>query len=109
MIAIMATPRIGQRRKAHLYVKEWMDHRNLSDEQVANRLGMARETIWRWRKEQHRLNPEKLAALAGALDMEPQEFYRPPSQPSLDAMVSGETVEIQQMAADIVRRLVARR
>src|SRR5258708_1138856 len=108
MIAIMAT-RIGQRRRAHLYIKEWMDHRDLSDEQVANRLGLPRETIWPWRKEQHRVNPEKLAALAGALDMEPQEFCRPPSQPSLDAMVAGETVGIQQMAADIVRRLIARR
>lgn len=108
MIAIMATS-IGRRRRAHLYVKEWMDHRGLSDEQVANRLGKARETIWRWRKEQHRLNPEKLGALAEALDMDARDFYRPPSQPSLDALVAGETAEVQQMAADIVRRLIARR
>lgn len=105
---MMATTRIGQRRKAHLYVKEWMDHRGLSDEAVANRLGVARETIWRWRTEQHRLNPEKLAALASALSMEPEELFRPPSQPSLDAIVKDAPEELRNTAADIVRRLVGR-
>lgn len=107
MRTAMAT-RIGQKRKLHLYVKEWMDHRGLSDERVANRLGVARETIFRWRTEQHRLNPEKLAQLAAALDMEPQEFYRPPGQVSLDALLVGAPDDLRDTAVDIVKRLVSR-
>lgn len=103
----MAT-KIGQRRKAHLYIKEWMDARGLSDEKVANRVGVARETIYRWHNEQHRLNPEKIAQLADALDMEPAEFYRPPGRQSLDAMVQNVPDDVQAMAVDIVARLVGK-
>jgi len=92
----------------HLYIKEWMDSRNLSDESVANSLGTARETIWRWRTEQHRLNPEKLALLASALDIKPQDFYRLPGSLSLDAIVADAPDNVRAMAADIVRLLVSR-
>ena len=100
--------KIGQRRRAHLYIKEWMDHRGMSDEKAASRLGVARETVWKWRTQPARLNPEKLQGLAAILDMEPQEFYRPPDRPSLDAMVANAPDDVQAMAVDIVRRLVGR-
>jgi transcriptional regulator with XRE-family HTH domain len=100
--------RIGQRRRGHLYIKEWMDLRGLSDERLAQRLEVGRETVWRWRVEQHRLNPEKIAALASALDIEPEELWRLPSRPSLDAIIKDAPDELQATAADIVRRLVAK-
>ena len=59
----MATTIYGKRR-GHLFVAEWMEHRNLSDEKLANRLGVDRVTVTRWRNQQHRLNPEKIAAIA---------------------------------------------
>jgi hypothetical protein len=101
--------RIGSGRRAHLYVREWIEFRGLSDETVGNRLGRARETIWRWRTEQHRLNPEKLAELASALDIEPQDFFRPPSRPSIDALVESAPDDLRNTALDIVRRLVGRK
>lgn len=101
----MATPRIGKGRRVHLYIREWMEHRGLSDEQVANRIGVARETIWRWRTEQHRLNPEKIAQLAAALDIEPEELYRPPSSPNLNAIVKDYPEDLQKKAAEMVRLL----
>lgn len=100
--------KIGSRRAAHLYVKEWMDHLGVSDEKAAGRIGVARETVYRWRTEQHRLNPEKLAKLAWALDIKPEDFFRPPSQPSVDAMLADAPDDLRATAADIVRRLVAR-
>jgi hypothetical protein len=106
-VSTMVT-RIGPRRPRRLYVKEWMDFKGLSDEQVGNRLDRARETIWRWRTEQHRLNPEKLAELASALDIEPQDFYRPPQRPSLDAIVESAPDDLRNTAIDIVRRLVGK-
>lgn len=84
-----------------------MEHRGLSDEKLANRLGVARETVTRWRGQQHRLNPDKIAAIANALDCEPEDLWRPPSRPSLDAMVKNATADMQATAADIVRRLVS--
>lgn len=103
----MAT-RIGQRRRAHLYIDEWMEKRGLSDEKLADRVGVARETVWRWRNQQHRLNPDKIAVLAEALDIEPQELWRPPSRPSLDAIMKDASDDLHETAADIVARLVKR-
>ena len=88
-----------------------MEARELSDEKLAGRLEVARETVTRWRGQQHRLNPDKIAALASALDLEPQQLWQPPppeGRPSLDALVRNAPAELQEMAADIVRRLVNR-
>lgn len=101
--------RIGQRRRAHLYLTEWRDYRGLSDETLGNRIGVARETVFRWRTEPHRLNPDKLAVLASALDCEPCDFYRLPSDPSLDAIVSGVPADLRATVTDVVRRLVGKR
>lgn len=100
--------RIGQRRRAHLYVAEWLEHRGLSDEKAAGRLGIDRVTVWKWKTQPGRLNPEKIAALASILDIEPEELFRPPSRPSLDAMVKNQPESVQAMAADIVRRLIGK-
>lgn len=100
--------RIGQRRLRRLFIKEWMDAKEVSDEKAANRIGVARETVYRWRVEQHRLNPEKIALLASALDIQPEEFYRQPGRRSLDALVKDAPPEIQDMAVDILERLVKR-
>lgn len=104
----MATPRIGRQKQAHIYLKEWMEFRGLSDEKVASRLGIDRTTVWKWRTQPRRLTRDKIASLAVILDIEPMELYRPPSRPSLDAMVANAPPEVQEMAVDIVRRLVGR-
>ena len=105
----MATTIYGKRR-GHLFVAEWMENRNLTDEKMAGRLGVDRVTVTRWRNQQHRLNPEKIAAIAVALDLEPEELFRPPSaRPSLDSLLRNAPADLQDTATDIVRRLVNRR
>src|SRR6185295_5294224 len=92
--------RAAGRRSHHLYIEEWMAQRGLNDEKVANRLSVARETVTRWRGQQHRLNPEKIAALAAALDLEPEELWRPPSRPSVDALLKNAPDEVVKRAAE---------
>ena len=98
--------RIGRRQKAHLYIEEWMQARGLSDQKMAERVGVERPTITRWRREQHRLNPEKIAALAIALDIEPEQLWRPPKATSIDALLKNEPAEVVERAADVLRALV---
>lgn len=109
MVTRQKVPLIRKSARRHLYIEEWMEHRGLGDEKLANRLEVARETVTRWRGQQHRLNPDKIAAIAKALDCEPEDLWRPPSRPSLDALVKDATPELQATAADIVRRLVGGR
>jgi transcriptional regulator with XRE-family HTH domain len=98
--------RIGKGRRQHLYITEWFEHLGLDDTKVAGRLDMDRTTIFKWRKEQHRLDPDKIAALADALGIEPQQLWSLPGRRSLDAMLVGAPNEVVDTAADIVERLV---
>lgn len=102
----MATiPRIGQRRRARLYIDEWFEFRKLNDEKVGQRLELDRTTIWKWRKNPSRLDPGKMEALAAALECEVVDLYRPPATVSLDAIVRDYPEDLQQKAAEIVRLL----
>lgn len=101
--------RIHQHAKPRLYLKEHREARGISPEAMAGRLEIERESVYRWEREQRRLNPEKLAAYAHALGDEVQleDLFRMPGRPSIDAMIKNAPESVQTMAADIVRRLVA--
>jgi transcriptional regulator with XRE-family HTH domain len=84
--------RIRKHARGHLYVDEWLEAKGLSYQMVADRLDTSRTTVWRWAKEQHRLDPGKMAALARAMGMERAEdfFRRPPpkpDRPSIDKLL----------------------
>lgn len=87
----------------YLYIDEWMIHFGLTDELLGQRMGKSRVTIWRWRTDQKRLNPEKIAALAAAMGIEPEDLWRPPSRPSLDAIVKNATDELVNKLADVAK------
>lgn len=81
----------------------------VSDERLAGRLGVERVTVTRYRRQQHRLNPEKIAAIAKALDIEPEELWRPPapgSRPSIDAMLKGAPDDAVQQLAEVAAILL---
>lgn len=86
-----------------------MDAKGLSDERLGNRLGVARETIYRRRMEQHRLNPEKIAEIAAALDIEPAELWQvpppPDAPPSVDKMLRDAPEELRRKAVEMVEIL----
>lgn len=106
----MAKPtRIRSHHKpTKIYLSEWMEFRGLSDAQMAGRLDISRETVWKWQREQKRLDPDKMAALAHALDIEPEELWRPPQRRSLDALVKDAPDDIRDVAYDVVSRLLKR-
>lgn len=110
IVSSMATlPGIRRGVRGHLYIEEWFQERGLNDEKVGNRIGVDRATVFRWRKEQHRLNPQKIAALAEALNLEPEELWRPPARRSLDALVKDASDEVVEMAFDVVKRMAGNR
>lgn len=110
IITGMATPsEIRKGARVHLYIKEWMEKLGVSDEAMAGRLNVARETVWRRYTEQNRLNPEKIAEFADALGFEEvTQLYYPPDVQSLDAIATGATFEQREMIADVVRRVMGK-
>lgn len=100
--------KIRRGARLHYYIKEHMDRLGVSDEAMAGRLGIGRETVWKRYTEQQRLDPGKVAAFADALDMHPSELLYPPGTPSLDAIAATATPAERDMAADILRRMLGK-
>jgi transcriptional regulator with XRE-family HTH domain len=88
--------RIGPRKPLRLFIAEWREHRKLTQEQLAQRLGTSDVTISRWetRRRQPDLNAQ--AALAEALDIEPFDLRRHPDQPT----------EVQEQAIKLIRAIM---
>lgn len=98
--------KIRKGARLHYYIKEHMDRLGVSDEQMAGRLGIGRETVWKRYTEQRRLDPGKVAAFADALGMHTSELLYPPGVQSLDAIADKATPEQRDMAADVLRRML---
>lgn len=98
------------KRPRRLFIKEWQEHWDISAEAMASRLGIERESYYRLLREPRRINLERLEQLADAMGhhMEPTDFYRPPSRPSLDAMVENAPDNLRETAVDIVKRLIGK-
>lgn len=105
-MSLMVT-RIRKSARKRLFLKEHRESREISASVMAGRLGIERESVYRLEREQWRVTADKQAAYADALGIEPEDLWRPPGHPSLDSMVKGMPADVQEMAADIVRRLVA--
>jgi transcriptional regulator with XRE-family HTH domain len=94
----------GRRR---LFLKEHRKAKGVSAEAMAGRLGIERESVYRIERDPWRLNGEKQLAYAAALQIEPEDLWKPPGAASLDAMIKREPEDVKSMVADVVRRLVA--
>lgn len=106
-VAAMVTKIYKSRRR--LFLKEHREAHGVSAEQMAGRIGIERESVYRLEREAlTRVNGEKQAAYAAALDIEPEDLWRPPGIPSLDGIVAQASDDLKAMAVDIVRRLVAK-
>lgn len=80
--------RIGRRRAPRrIYIREWREHRGLSQQQLADRVDADRSTVWRWEAGQRTLDNEALTDIAWALNVDVPDLYRHPEQPSADALL----------------------
>lgn len=86
-----------------------MDARGLSFDDVGNRLGVSRTTVWRWAREQWRLDPGKMEALATAIGLSAAaDLYRRPERPSIDAILSDASQDDYETVVEMARRLSRR-
>ena len=108
--------RIGRKTPRRLFVEEWRERKGVGVEQLAGRLGIARESYYRWLREPGRLDKRaKQAALEDALDLPQDALFQPPPpldapppKPSLDDLAKDATPEQRDMLFDIARRLLGK-
>jgi transcriptional regulator with XRE-family HTH domain len=90
------------------YLAEWLEHLTLPDQVVADRMGIARETIWRWRVGARQPRDETRRLLANAMGIEPEQLSHPPKRPSLDALVKDMPDEEHAKIYGAVRHLIGK-
>lgn len=105
----MAPTRIRKHARAHVYLAEWLEHLGVSNEDLGGRLNVSRTTVWRWQKEQWRLNTPKLVAIADALGLDDhRHLTRPPHRPSIDAILETAPDDIYRAMLEHAKNLTRR-
>lgn len=97
--------RIGPKRKRRVFLAAWRDHRGLTQKQLGERLGVTDMTVSRWETGGALLNTSVMAALAEALDIEPQDLFRSPTQPSADALLRDQSPEVIDQAIRLIQAI----
>lgn len=65
------------KRKPH-YLKEWRVHRGLSGEELAEKIGVGRQAIWKLENFKKNLVLETILKIAEALQIGPGAMFSPP-------------------------------
>lgn len=96
-------------RKAHLFIEEHLRAAGLSDEAAADKLGLPRTTVYRWRRMQSRLNPQKIQLLADLIGVQPGDLWRMPGNFDINAILDHADQDTKMMVADIAMRLAKKK
>lgn len=103
MISGMVT-QIRRGARVHLYITQWRENAGLTLEQLGGRLGVGKNTVWRWETEQDRLSPSKIAAIADALGIDSTDLYFLPGTRQVDPLIADEDDETRQNVFELVER-----
>lgn len=98
--------RIGPTKPHRHYLRAWREFRNLTQEQLAERLETGKDQISRWENGKRGMSVEVQFALAEALNIEPQDLFRDPHIPSIDVLLRNASPEKRQQALKVVEALL---
>jgi transcriptional regulator with XRE-family HTH domain len=97
--------RIGPTTPRRIYIREWREHRELTQQQLADRLDTDKGTISRYERGHRRLDGVVLQDLAYALDVDVPDLYRHPAQPSADALLRDASPQLVSNVISIIEAL----
>jgi transcriptional regulator with XRE-family HTH domain len=110
----MALDRIRKGARPHVYLREWRKYKALRAPDMADRLGIERESYYRLERNPFTLSVAELVELADALGIDHRSLWGPPPEPgtiprvSLDAIVEGTPDAQVEGLADMLRRAVGK-
>ena len=100
--------KIHPRRVRRVYLTEWRESKDLTQKQLAERLGCDVMTVSRWELHKVAISTDALAALAEALGgdfMEPEDLYHHPDRPTPNQLLRGQPQDIQEQALSIIKAI----
>ncbi len=105
---MVLTPRRSPLRpleRGYLYIAERQSAAGLSDAQLAQRVGVTRQTIFRWKKEHWRVTSDNIEKLASVFGCEPRDLFRPPAFESVDAIIENLSDDLRARVVEIAKVL----
>lgn len=98
----MATNPFGADIPARHYLREWREHRGLSQEALGKMVGATGATISRYEKGDRGLPLELMFKLFDALDILPGQFFNQPQAPTLDAFAINLSAKDRRALIEVV-------
>jgi transcriptional regulator with XRE-family HTH domain len=84
---------IRKQEKVHWHLKEWREHRQMTQEQLAELIGTNKGQIAKLETGRQRMNDDWLNSIAKALAAAPRQLMASPDAPTLDDLIEGTTRE----------------
>ncbi len=108
MYRVSMVARIGPKEPHQRpYLREWREHRGLTQQQLADRMGKSKASISRYETGARGIPGGYLAAVAEALRCTVPDLYRLPDAPrSLDDLLASASEETRRQARAIVEALL---
>jgi transcriptional regulator with XRE-family HTH domain len=97
--------RIGPKKPVRLYLAEWRNHRKMSQEQLASRIGSTKSSISRWETNDRDITLGALGAIAEALNCDVLDLFRDPARPSADAFLRNMDDSTRRQALRLIEAL----
>jgi predicted XRE-type DNA-binding protein len=87
----MTTHRIGPRQPHRHFIREWMKAKNLTQEKLADRMGITQGTVSKALKSKTVLTEEYLVGISAALGVTVADLFRDPASPTQEELLRGLT------------------
>jgi transcriptional regulator with XRE-family HTH domain len=99
--------RIGPKNpnRMRVFLREWREHLDLTQEQVAERIGTTKGTVSRMEMKTREPNLGYLAAFAEAIDRELADLFRDPARPSQAELLGTATPEELRQAIRLIHSI----
>lgn len=99
--------RIGPKKQRRIFLAAWREHRHLTQEQLALRLGTTTMTVSRWERQVTQMNTDTMDAVAEALggNLEAEDLYHHPDRPTPNQLLRDQPQDIQDQALSIIRAI----
>ena len=94
-----------QRRPARVFLREWLEFRGLTAEQLAGRLETSKSVVSKLMTGRQRYNQDWLERIAYALDCEVPELYRPPDAPTASELLAKIPDDLKPMAIGMLAQI----
>ncbi|NDC58313.1 MAG: XRE family transcriptional regulator [Alphaproteobacteria bacterium] len=99
--------RIGNSRPLQWFLREWREHRGLTQEQLADRLGTSKGQVSKLETGKKKWDEVWVAKCADALSLSDQmAIFRHPEAPTADELLRLATPEQREQAARVIRAII---